>query len=844
MNRLLAPCLGLVLLSLAATGLWAGGSGLNVLIVVNQNSTNSVQLGNYYREQRQVPPQNFLRINWPGINTEWSLTDFTNTLLNPLMTTLASRQLTNQIDYVVLSMDIPYRVNGGVNGENSTASALFYGFIPDTRDLNTCPMANGSTNLYAASESIFRQTPPLSGLSNSFLVTMITGTNLALAKQVVDQGVLSDGTFPTQTVILAKSTDIARNVRYQVFDNAVFNLQLHGNSVQRTNGSIPPSTNLLGFQTGVYAYSAQPNTFVPGAMADNLTSFGGQLFEYTSGQTTLLAFLEAGAAGSFGTVIEPCNYPDKFPDAQNYFYQARGFSLAECYYQSVTNPYQGQVVGEPLAAPFAMPANGSWVGLGSNAVLSATTNLDLQFTASSTQRPVQQVDLFLDGQWLQTLTNIPPRLTNVVKVTVNGTLVSLPVPANATIKSTAAALTTSLNSKTSTTKVQAFAHGDRIELQSTDTTKTGAQLSLSVSSSTSSGTLNTFLSCSRANFLDSTAWGIKTFDVSGTQDINSALQVVVTKTNGAIVTVALTNIVNAGLTQFAQNFLDLINNTPSLQGNDGLAGEDLLSGSGIVEFHFRARGQGYAAAQIQGSLTSTLTVNQYPGNTINDNLSDLVPRNHIFVTAGATNLGFSFPLNTTTLADGYHELAAVSYEGSHVRTQTRATQNVRIQNTTLSATFTNLVGGTNTALEAMLQFQVTANTNTISKIELFSTGGSLGVVSNLSTATFSIAATNLGIGLHPFYAVVTANSGKQYRTDTKYFRLVGMDSPFTVQLSAPPPTIGWPAAAGRHYDVLSSTTAAGPFQLRATVIPTNSLAHWTETNASPAEQIYRVRVSP
>src|SRR4051812_29696197 len=47
--------------SLALTPqLWAGGSGLNVVVVVNQSSSNSVQLGNYYLEQRQVPAQNFL----------------------------------------------------------------------------------------------------------------------------------------------------------------------------------------------------------------------------------------------------------------------------------------------------------------------------------------------------------------------------------------------------------------------------------------------------------------------------------------------------------------------------------------------------------------------------------------------------------------------------------------------------------------------------------------------------------------------------------------------------------------------------------------------------------------
>src|ERR1700751_4338621 len=97
--------LGLFMLLGSTAALWAGGSGLNVLIVVNQSSSNSVQLGNYYREQRDVPPQNFLRVNGPGGNVAWSESDFNNTLANPLLGMLASRQLTNQIDYVVLSMD-------------------------------------------------------------------------------------------------------------------------------------------------------------------------------------------------------------------------------------------------------------------------------------------------------------------------------------------------------------------------------------------------------------------------------------------------------------------------------------------------------------------------------------------------------------------------------------------------------------------------------------------------------------------------------------------------------------------------------------------------------------------
>src|SRR5947208_1648055 len=108
--KVLKPCsLVVAWYCLGILRLCAGGSGLNVVVVVNQNSTNSVQLGNYYCEKRQVPPQNVLRINWTGGNAIWNYADFTTYLLNPLLAMIFSNQLATQIDFVVLSMDIPYR---------------------------------------------------------------------------------------------------------------------------------------------------------------------------------------------------------------------------------------------------------------------------------------------------------------------------------------------------------------------------------------------------------------------------------------------------------------------------------------------------------------------------------------------------------------------------------------------------------------------------------------------------------------------------------------------------------------------------------------------------------------
>src|ERR1019366_5830371 len=234
----------------------------------------------------------------------------------------------------------------GDNGSyNSTTSALFYGFKSNSPPPlvclpASCSLPDASSNSYAFSELPFREAPPDMAATNSYLAMMLADTTLAGAEAILARGVVSDSTFPTQAVYLAKTSDSARNVRFVEFDNAILASRVRGvNTLIRTNTDSTSSTNLLGLQTGLATLSLPANAFVPGAMGDSLTSYAGVIFGDSAGQTTLLAFLHAGAAGSYGTITEPCNYLQKFPDPRNYFYQCRGFCLAEAYYQSIQNPY-------------------------------------------------------------------------------------------------------------------------------------------------------------------------------------------------------------------------------------------------------------------------------------------------------------------------------------------------------------------------------------------------------------------------------------------------------------------------------------------------------------------------
>jgi uncharacterized protein (TIGR03790 family) len=93
--------------------------------------------------------------------------------------------------------------------------------------------------------------------------------------------------------------------------------------------------------------------FLPGALADHLTSFGG-LLDRPTGQMNVLSWIEAGATASYGTTSEPCAHLQKFPHPQALLlFYVQGASALEAYWKSVQWPQQGLFVGEPLAAPFA-----------------------------------------------------------------------------------------------------------------------------------------------------------------------------------------------------------------------------------------------------------------------------------------------------------------------------------------------------------------------------------------------------------------------------------------------------------------------------------------------------------
>ena len=234
---------------------------------------------------------------------------------------------------------------------------------------------------------------------------MLAAVDAGEALALIDRGIAADDTFPTGDVYLVRTGDVARSVRYGDFSStasqwsdAGLNVRYVDNLADGGSQAITSTTGVLGYLTGfVTVPGITTNQYRPGAVADHLTSVGGEV--PTSGQMSILRWLEAGATASYGTVVEPCNYTTKFPAASVLWaHYYRGEPIIEAYWKSVSMPGEGNFIGEPLARPWGAQVT-AWVA--STQTLSLTTTAlipGVQYTIESAPSAA--------GPWTVVRTNV------------------------------------------------------------------------------------------------------------------------------------------------------------------------------------------------------------------------------------------------------------------------------------------------------------------------------------------------------------------------------------------------------------------------------------------------------
>ena len=194
-------------------------------------------------------------------------------------------------------------------------------------------------------------------LSTVLGVTRGAGTTLRQAMDHLTRSASADYTQPTGGFYFCLTSDVRTTTRQPGFADAIESLRGLGFEAEVVADSLPKGKkNVLGAMVGTpnFDWDSCGSELLPGAIAENLTSVGA-VMNSLGGQTKLTEFIKAGAAGSSGTVTEPYAIQPKFPHPQLYVHYARGLSLAEAFYASVTGPYQLLIIGDPLCQPFASP---------------------------------------------------------------------------------------------------------------------------------------------------------------------------------------------------------------------------------------------------------------------------------------------------------------------------------------------------------------------------------------------------------------------------------------------------------------------------------------------------------
>jgi hypothetical protein len=153
--------------------------------------------------------------------------------------------------------------------------------------------------------------------------------------------------------------------------------------------------DVLGLSSGIHEFNwlATGSKIMPGAICENLTSYGGIL--RSDQQTKLTEFIKFNAAGSSGTVIEPLAVGFKFPHPMIHAHYASGCSLAEAYYQSVASPFQLLIIGDPLCQPWAKIPEFKVSGVKSGDKITGT--VDIQFQWEQAKVPVAVFEIYVDG---------------------------------------------------------------------------------------------------------------------------------------------------------------------------------------------------------------------------------------------------------------------------------------------------------------------------------------------------------------------------------------------------------------------------------------------------------------
>lgn len=431
MNLLRHWAVHLVLTVLAAEAAWAGGTGQNLLLVVNPNDENALRIANAYQIARNIPDRNILFIAPP---TTAGFTNIAVATQTEMLTRYAAaieqaiitRGLAGQIDYVgMVGQPTRYAIGGGqfqsMTYGLTQMTQFNAGITPTDASYVTTGMFRGSTPGIGTNDALHHSQTYSATYNNlgtrtsQYYMAGVIGYTGAFGNtpdQVISglqRSSGADGAKPVGTIYFEENADIRSDTRESQWPAAQAALTARGiQYVQESNvsGGTPLNrNNVRGAVTGLAAMKL-PNgsTYLPGSWADNLTSHG--LNFSTASQTKATSFIAAGAAATSGAVIEPTADSKRFPTASIHLYIADGLTMGEAYARTVQRPDLLLLLGDVMAQPYAdVPKVTLTTGPAQGQTVSGTVQLgaSASLAGPTIATAISKMELYVDGMLKQTI---------------------------------------------------------------------------------------------------------------------------------------------------------------------------------------------------------------------------------------------------------------------------------------------------------------------------------------------------------------------------------------------------------------------------------------------------------
>ena len=322
----------------------------DLAVLVAEGDALSEAIGRAYQRARGIPDSQVIRVKLPTVGNTSSdaISDSDFSVLKAAIDAM----LPATVQATLVTWSQPSRVQGA-SCAMSLTSALAFGY--NAAQCGSCNRTQASA--YYDTDT----TRPWTDLRMRPSM-MLGAASLDAAQALIQRGLAAEASLPGGSGWLLRTADAARSVRWPDFiglpaawiGTPTTRLFFLDASAAGTVQELVGQQDLMFYLTGTAKLTQlASNRFLPGAVADHLTSFGGYLPD-GRGQMPATAWLTAGATASYGTVEEPCNYQEKFPRASVLIeHYQRGATVLEAYWKSVAWPGQGLFVGDPLARPWA-----------------------------------------------------------------------------------------------------------------------------------------------------------------------------------------------------------------------------------------------------------------------------------------------------------------------------------------------------------------------------------------------------------------------------------------------------------------------------------------------------------